>query len=234
MMAQSLQASAVKELGKQLVLELDLVRSVDTLGRWMAHHVAELVHQAENASTAEERTAKEALAREAILELWAHRFSMPSGARPFEKIEPILRTLESLELENGQPPRYFSSEIAPDDENVESNESMQWLALARGIDNSSKLLISYFLSKAAEVALDKSATWVKLAEQAGVDETFDFKLVRFLQRENELHNINADEALRGELCDRLKKLDAFLSVASALAEEMRNTIAVTEKSPDDN
>lgn len=40
-------SSDVLELGKLLVKALDLDETVDTLGRWMAHHIAELMQAAE-------------------------------------------------------------------------------------------------------------------------------------------------------------------------------------------
>ena len=45
----------VSELGQHLVRELGFEDRGETLGRWMAHHLAELLDQAENAKTAAER-----------------------------------------------------------------------------------------------------------------------------------------------------------------------------------
>ena len=39
----SSQTDAVRELGVKLVAELGLEESNDTLGRWMAHHIAALI-----------------------------------------------------------------------------------------------------------------------------------------------------------------------------------------------
>jgi len=44
-------------LGKRIVKELDLEDSVDTLGRWMAHRIVELMERAEQAETEAEREA---------------------------------------------------------------------------------------------------------------------------------------------------------------------------------
>lgn len=80
-------------------------QSVDTLTRWMAHYIAELIQSAETAS-AEDRPDKMARCAEAILELWKHRSALPNGKRPFEDIEPILQGLESLDPHTDGP-RYF-------------------------------------------------------------------------------------------------------------------------------
>ena len=45
-------------LGAKIVRELELEPSVDTLGRWLAHHQAELMLSAENAQGAERELAQ--------------------------------------------------------------------------------------------------------------------------------------------------------------------------------
>ena len=56
-------------LGRYLVNELELKDRGDTLGRWMAHHVAELIEEAENASTAAKRLKARKDATKTILEI---------------------------------------------------------------------------------------------------------------------------------------------------------------------
>src|SRR5262249_1554821 len=97
--ALSPRSEKVLELGKELVDELGLNKSNDTLARWMAHYVAELMHGVESAQ-GEDRLAKMRVCGDAILNLWRHRHELPSGKRPFEEMEPILRALESLDPDN--------------------------------------------------------------------------------------------------------------------------------------
>ncbi|MCL1474887.1 hypothetical protein [Argonema antarcticum] len=52
--------------------ELDLEDSVDTLGRWMAHRIAELMEQAEQAPTEAEREAAKRECTDIIIRLWEH------------------------------------------------------------------------------------------------------------------------------------------------------------------
>ena len=75
-------------LGKKLVTEQGFDGSVDTLGRWMAHHIAELIHEAES-SNDDARPVKMAHVREAVLALWSHRHVLPNGRSPFAGMEPI-------------------------------------------------------------------------------------------------------------------------------------------------
>jgi hypothetical protein len=106
-MAASVDSDAVIALGKRLVEELELGDSVDTLGRWMAHYIAELIVKVE-AARSEERDKLSSCCAAAILDLWRHRSVLPNGKRPFEEIEPILRAIQSLDPEDDIP-RYWRS-----------------------------------------------------------------------------------------------------------------------------
>ena len=67
----------VLELGKRIVRELGLDPGVDTLARWMAHHVAELIMRAESAGSSEEGEEARATATAVILKLWEKRSAAP-------------------------------------------------------------------------------------------------------------------------------------------------------------
>lgn len=233
MTEQSARSEAITTLGKKLVAELDLGDSVDTLGRWMAHYVAELVLEAEVA-TGVDRSAKHTQLRDAILDLWAHRFELPLGKRPFGEFEPILRALESLDPES-QSPRYFSPSRAPDNERSESEETRQWVELASSLDHISKVLIDYCLTLAADSALDKSKEWVELAKEAGIDESFEFLVIRLIKNQSDLMKEPDPNAYqRRVLKDRLKKLEEFISVASILANDINTRLDSFPPSADDS
>lgn len=219
MTERSAHSDAVVALGKRLVSELNLQDSVDTLGRWMAHYIAEVMLEAE-AANGDDRLAKQGRARDAILALWAHRFELPNGKRPFSEFEPILRSLASLDPES-ESSRYFSKFRGPDDESNESKETQEWIELASAIDYSSKILIDYCLSSAADAALHKSKEWVKLAKEAGIDDSFEFIAIRFIKDQSDLMNeTDLNSHQRRVLTDRKKKLEAFLSSASAFANDL--------------
>lgn len=96
----------VLELGRHLVRELGLGDSVDTLGRWMAHHLAELINTAENGTTSEERIQAQARATETILKIWEHRASLPGRAYPLAPYKDILQVLNRLRPDDN-PFKYF-------------------------------------------------------------------------------------------------------------------------------
>ena len=111
----------VLDLGRALVEELGLDPGVDTLSRWMAHYIAELIEDAETAKV-ENRPAKLAKCADAIIGLWERRHRLPNGKRPFEDLEPILRALESLDPADDTP-RYFRSPREAADETEQNAET---------------------------------------------------------------------------------------------------------------
>lgn len=88
------------ELGQHLVRELNLDDSFDTLGRWMAHYIAELISAAEKATSKKDRLAAQKRAMEAILRIWEHRESLPGYAYPLARYDEILSVLDHLRPDN--------------------------------------------------------------------------------------------------------------------------------------
>jgi hypothetical protein len=210
-------------LGRALVEELGLDPGVDTLSRWMAHHIAELIKAAETAST-EERSVKLAKCADTILKLWEHRHHFPKGRCPFEDWEPFLRALKSLDPCDDTP-RYFRPVWSEVDENEQHTEAGKWLKLARYLDSSAKILIRYCLTQAAQSALDKSRSWVALAETAGLERDVDLQIIRLIANESDLANTTeADSAIRKELQDRAERLEKFEKMANILSSDLRRRL----------
>lgn len=72
----------VVKLGEMIVDELGLTDSNDTLGRWMAHRLAELMDSAESAVREAEREKARQEASDLIIALWDHRAGWPNGWPP--------------------------------------------------------------------------------------------------------------------------------------------------------
>ncbi|MRR06436.1 MAG: hypothetical protein EG828_05745 [Deltaproteobacteria bacterium] len=211
------------EIGRALIKELALEPGDDTLCRWMAHYIAELIEGAETATEAD-RPDKLAKCSEIILALWQHRYELPNGKRPFEEFEPIFRAIESLAPDDDTP-RYFRSVRNASDKADINAESKKWLELAEGLDYSAKILIRYCLEQASQYALDKSQEWVKLAEHAGLEDGIEFPVIRLITAENELVNESeTDERARKLLEDRINRLNAFKEMADSLASDMRRKL----------
>jgi hypothetical protein len=94
------------ELGRHLVRELGYEDQQDTLGRWMAHHLAELINKAENGATGTERVRARKNATETILKIWEHRALLPGNAYPLAPYKDILKVLDRFRPADN-PLRFF-------------------------------------------------------------------------------------------------------------------------------
>jgi len=90
----------VLALGQHLVIELNLDERGDTLSRWMAHHVAELINQAQTLPPSRERNEAQEQATETILKIWEHRENLPHRAYPLAPFKDLLKILTLLQPNN--------------------------------------------------------------------------------------------------------------------------------------
>lgn len=88
----------VLDLGRHLVSELGIETGErpNTLQRWMAHHVAELIDKSENSPVAADRLKAHKDATEIILKIWGQRTSLPRNAYPLSAYQDILNVLNCL------------------------------------------------------------------------------------------------------------------------------------------
>lgn len=217
-------SDAIIKLGEKLVEELSSDR-VDTLGRWMAHYIAERIAEAESAPASGKKQLKDACAEE-ILKIWAHRKELPGGFRPFNDFEPVLRTLQSLDLDP-QFPRYFDRLIAQDDREEEGSEAeaREWHKIAIGIDSAAKILIRVCLATSVAKAVDRSRPWVALAESIADENANDIQTFRFLIDNADLMAAKDPKARdRKQLKEALEKLDGFESLVKALRKDLKSKL----------
>lgn len=80
------------ELGKEIAASLP---DHDVLGRWMAHHVGDLIIRAETASEAEADDVRRETAT-SVLALWHHRAALPISRPPLDAFEPVFTALGRL------------------------------------------------------------------------------------------------------------------------------------------
>lgn len=209
-------------LGRKLVEELGLEESTDTLGRWMAHHIADLITKAEEAE-GDDKASAERECFTAILELWKHRSELPNGKRPYEELEPVLRAVESLDPENDIP-RYFRAARPPKDEAVETADQENWLGLIEGLDYTAKVLIGYCLAEASDVALDKTKEWVGLAAAID-DQAAPEIIIRYVSAATDINKKqDPNQKVRSLLEDRIKRLRGFLQISESLADTLEERL----------
>ena len=122
-------SEAIIELGKRLVTQLS-INDQDILSSWMAHHIAELIKEAEQC--ADDSAATEACST-AILSLWGHRSALPEHLRPLGELEPVLRTIVALDVNNDEHHFYGTALREAAVADVEG-DAREWLDLAIGLD----------------------------------------------------------------------------------------------------
>lgn len=212
-------SKAVIDLGKQLVTELDL--DDDLLAQWMAHVIAERMDAAERASP-EERASAQDTCRQAIFSLWEQRNSLPSHMQPFRELEPLLRTLASLNVDSGVRFRYFPRH--PSDEELEGTveAGKQFLDAAVNLDYSARVLIQYLLSAAAKEAAEKAIPWLDAAIDAEADAVLELRIVEFVSGGAKAPG--AEEVARKALLDKIEKLEMFAQLATTVAAEFRSQL----------
>jgi hypothetical protein len=216
-------SDALVALGKKIVVELESERP-NTLARWMAHYIAQLIHEAEMAS-AGEKVQKMAVCADAILRLWKDIHNFPPGLGPFEDFEPILRALQSLDPEK-ETPRYLAMWPHQSKVPADETEAQKPLRVLAGVDQAARMIIRMYLLQAAERAIDKSRDWVKLATQAGLDQEGMVLIVRAIVDEQErLTGAREDEVKRKMLEDRIKRLDDFIASAVDLSAALKQHLA---------
>lgn len=208
----------VSALGRLIVRQLGRAGIHNTLAGWMSHYIAELMQAAE-AAEGDERSVKMALCSQVILDLWAKADVLPDGIRPFQGVEPILRTLESLDPDDDTP-AYLRPARRPYKAAEEGDESRQWLECAEGLDYSARILIRYCLARASEGALDTTKEWVAAAKLATEDDPPLLPVITFLSDETKIIEDPSAEQ-KQNLEDRLRRLEAFSLMATTISASIR-------------
>ena len=207
-------SSAVIDLGKRLVAQLKL--GDDETAQWMAHALAERIQDAES-TPPEGRAAAQRSCAELVFQVWERRYSLPSQLRPFKKLEPLLRTLDSLDASNS--PRFRFMQEPPADLEVEEGVE-KTLNLAVKLDDAARILVQHFLATAAEEASDETQPWLKSAADAGADVTLEVRVVSFVDVGLDRSSGKA-KVDREVLKNKIQKLEIFASLAALHAADLR-------------
>lgn len=216
---------ATLALGEKLVVELKLVESTDTLARWMAHYVAELMVRAENAALPERDEAQQLCAR-AILDLWAQARAFPAKRTAFESIDRVIEAIESLHPDSG--PHYRNNLWRSLDACATNEDSKvdELLAAAFGIDGAARNLIHHVLAHAAHTAERDSTEWLKLAESLDEEDPLTelrIRIARAGQSEAQLKDHRVEQ-----LEQRIAQLEYFESATQAIKASLVESLAAAK------
>ncbi len=84
----------VLALGERIVSELGATDGVDTLGKWMAHHLASLIEEAKNSDDTQSKAKRDAV--DLIIKLWEHKSSLPGTADPMSQLRRAIEVIERI------------------------------------------------------------------------------------------------------------------------------------------
>ncbi|WAH55920.1 hypothetical protein LZ023_23155 [Pseudomonas silvicola] len=212
-------SSAVIELGRLLVKQLNL--GDDLMAQWLAHLVAERMAEAESA-VGDERVAAQAKCQQMILTLWEYRNSFPSEQRPFNGLEPLMATLQSLDISSEQRFRYFRRHPTPG-ELDEVGTGKELLDAAASLDKAARVLIHQLLGDAAKVAAVQAKPWIEAAGQAGADAAAELAVLEFVLSDDEA--LDGNEQQRPTITQKVAALEVFIELAAIAAAEYRALLA---------
>lgn len=219
----------VAVLGKKLVEELQGIEDgePDTLSRWMAHYIAELIVTAESASGSEAQEVRK-VCKATILELWKHRSGFPRS-RPLSELEPVSLTLQALQP--GQKSPFYRQEVLQkvEGEKLEGDVA-KFLALALEVDHLARVFVSELIDRAVIHAGKTSAEWVKAAKPVvdKGDNLLELAIWLEDQRDDEERALEMIEKLRLE---RLERVSRFIELAEVYRRDLEKSSAVEVSVP---
>ena len=221
----------ILDLGKLLVKELNPEHSVDTLGRWMAHHISELIIEAEKT---EGKGRADVVDRccEAVLALWQHARFFPRGHRPLENIEPLLTTIRALDPEN-QGYFYRSEAQSQIKQSTLSKQAKEWLKLSLEIDYSARLLIKICFENAAKDITGESRDLIEGARSLDADTPVTHVLRTLTDGDEKSEEEQKTEVVHDaikNLRNRRDKLRKMIEMSELVATSIDNDIGKMEQS----
>lgn len=90
------------------------------------------------------------------------------------------------------------------------------------LDEAARVLIRYFLGAAAEEAADDALPWLEAAIDAEADAVLELQVVQFVSAG--ISNPGANEVARKAMEDKVKKLEMFADLASAVAPDLQGRL----------
>lgn len=222
-------SAATFALGEKLIAELRLVESTDTLARWMAHYVAELMVRAEHAPPPELDEAQQLCAR-CILDLWAQARAFPTKRAAFESIDRVIEAMDSMHPDAGPHYRNDLWRALDARANDGNSEVEKLLTTALGIDGAARSLIHYLLAHAAHEAGRDSAEWLELAQDLDEEDPLTelrIRIVRAGQDEAQLKNHRIEQ-----LEKRITQLGHFAAATQALQTTLVESLAAAKTASD--
>ncbi|WP_156365977.1 hypothetical protein [Nocardiopsis sp. NRRL B-16309] len=162
----------VLRLGRHLADELD---HSDVVGRWMAHHLSDLITRCESEANDEELVTT---TREVVLKLWERKRGAHFRAEPFAYLRPVLEAIARLEP-NPEPWAHYRP-FTTDEPGVKELQAYPMLRAVCDIDREVGKLVRLGVAVAAREATSREEPWVIAGVQ--IADTEEDQAVRSLER----------------------------------------------------
>jgi len=132
----------------------------DTVGQWMAHHLAELVLAAQDDATATVGQRQQIV--ETILKVWSHRRDFPRRA-PLDEFENVVAALDRL---GDDSPWRFSRLFGAEHETPDpSTSGLPLVATAAELERLTRETLLRLIWLAAQDAREKNQEWLEVADK---------------------------------------------------------------------
>ena len=209
------------ELGRHIADELKLNDRGDWLRHWLAHHVAELVRDAETAKDRISRGQATKRATDTILKIWEHREALPGAVNPLARYREALEALN--QLRPAAPPQFLRDALS--DRSVVGSiysrfprliEALVLLPVVRAgrKDNATAQVVRKFLGKDERTLLDMLEIRVRM----------------FGEKEDQAATSAKDEYQRFEEA-AYKLIDNMIADLKSIRDEKETSRAGPRRSP---
>lgn len=189
-------------LGKAIVEELEQSPSIDTLGQWMAHYIAELITKAEHA-TPENKEIYESECFDTIIKLWTHINKIPNFDTPLRTFENIENMLDQITSDN--PYRYFPPKYE-DEKNV-------YLLLAKKVDSLGKEIVKLAFEIAISEASEQEKKWLQFDM---LNEVTTIKRLMIMYQDDTETLSSKDKTLKIDKKRFLEKVEKFKKIVNLI------------------
>lgn len=189
-------------LGKAIVEELEQSPSIDTLGLWMAHYIAELITKAEHA-TPENKEIYERECFDTIIKLWTHINKIPNFDTPLRTFDNIENMLDRITSDN--PYRYFPPKYE-DEINV-------YLLLAKNVDSLGKEIVKLAFEIAIAEASEEEKKWLQFDM---LNEVTTIKRLMIMYQDDTETLSSKDETLKIDKKRFLEKVEKFKKIVNLI------------------
>ncbi|WP_201020879.1 hypothetical protein [Pseudoalteromonas sp. H71] len=194
----------------------------DQITAWMVNYLSEQILKAESG----EHKANENCIN-IILKLWQNRSSLPNGSRPFESFEPIFNALDSLDPESAVP-RYITNFYDDEEHKNTIEPSSSWLEMAKFLDATTKILITFMFEQAINEATDeKTKDWIKSIQ--GVVDAGEIEF--FIRYYNEDEPNKHTQRIR-KLEKRIEELKVFESLCAPIRKGLEEELSALNNKSD--